>query len=128
MHASIFIAKLLGPIFLVVAVAILVNRERFQIILQEFIRSPAWLYWAGFVGLLAGMAMVLTHNIWVPDWRLIITLIGWVTVVRALISIFRPQWIVTAGTVILEHRGAFVGAAVFNLIIGLVLSYFGYAA
>ncbi|MGA2817062.1 MAG: hypothetical protein ABSE67_12330 [Xanthobacteraceae bacterium] len=96
--------------------------------LSEFIRGATWLYLAGFIGLLTGMALVLTHNVWAPDWRLIITLIGWVTIVRALISIFQSQWIVAAGTAILEHRGAFVGAAVFNLIIGLVLSYFGYAA
>jgi len=33
-----------------------------------------------------------------------------------------------AGAAILDHRGVFLGAAVMNLIIGLVLSYFGYAA
>jgi hypothetical protein len=128
MQASIFIARLLGAMFVVVGVALLVKPRMFRTILSEFIRGATWLYLAGFIGLLAGMALVLTHNVWAPDWRLIITLIGWVTIVRALISIFQPQWIVAAGTAILEHRGAFVGAAVFNLIIGLVLSYFGYAA
>jgi uncharacterized membrane protein len=121
MQASIFIARLLGAMFVVVGVALLVKPRMFRTILSEFIRGATWLYLAGFIGLLAGMALVLTHNVWAPDWRLIITLIGWVTIVRALISIFQPQWIVAAGTAILEHRGAFVGAAVFNLIIGLVL-------
>lgn len=128
MQASIFIARLLGPMFVVVGVAILLHRQRFQTILQEFVHSATWLYFAGFIGLLAGLALLLTHNIWVLDWRVLITLIGWITLVRALITIFQPRWIVAAGSAILGHFGIFVGAAVLNLIIGLVLSYCGYAA
>jgi len=126
--ASIFLAQLLGPMFVVLGVALLSKRQMFQTILQGFIGSATLLYLAGFFGLLAGIALVLTHNIWVADWRVIITLIGWVTLVRALISIFQPQWIVAAGTAVLKQHGVFVGAAVLNLIIGLILSYFGYAA
>ena len=128
MQASIFIARLLGPMFIVLAIALLVKPQMFRSMLPEFIGSPTWLYLAGFLGLLAGMALVLTHNIWTLDWRLIITLIGWFTLVRALITIFQPQWIVAAGHAILAYRGVFLGAAVANLIVGLVLSYFGYSA
>jgi len=128
MSASIFLAQLLGPMFVVLGIALLSKPQMFQTVLQGFIGSATLLYLAGFFGLLGGMALVLTHNVWVADWRLIITLIGWVTLVRALISIFQAQWIVAAGTAILKQRGIFFGAAVLNLIVGLILSYFGYAA
>jgi len=128
MPASIFIAELLGPVFIVGGIALLFKEKMFREILQEFIRSQALLYLAGFFGLLGGLALVLTHNVWVRDWRLIITLIGWLTIVRALVTIFRPQEIVAIGSKILEHRGYFFGAAVINLSIGLALSYFGYLA
>jgi uncharacterized membrane protein len=128
MQASVFIAQLLGPMFVVAGVAFLVKPQMIRTILPEFIRSPTWLYLAGFLGLLVGMALVLTHRVWALDWRLIITVIGWLTLVRALITIFQPQWIVAAGNAMLAHRGIFVGSAVTELIIGLVLSYFGYAS
>jgi hypothetical protein len=128
MQASMFLAQLLAPMFVVLGVALLVKRQMFEKILAEFIGSPTMLYLAGFFGLLGGMALVLTHNVWVLDWRLILTLLSWLTIVRALITIFKPQWIVTAGTAILAHRGFFVGAAVTNLIVGVVLGYFGYAS
>lgn len=128
MQASIFIAQLLGPMFVVVGVALLFKPTMFRTMLPEFIKSPVWLYFAGFCGLLAGLALVLTHNVWTADWRLIITLIGWFTLIRALISIFQPQWIVEAGTAIMQNRGIFTGAAVLNLLIGMVLTYFGYTA
>ena len=128
MQASIFIAQLLGPVFIVVGLALLFRPEMFRAVLPEFIRSPVWLYLAGFLGLLAGLALVLTHEVWTADWRLLITLIGWITLLRALISIFRPQWVAAAGTAILERRGVFVGVGVLNLLVGLVLTYFGYTA
>jgi len=127
MTASIFLARLLRPMFVVIGAGLLFKPIRFRAILQEFIGSVTWLYWAGFIGLLSGLALVLTHNIWVPDWRLIITVIGWVTLVRALVTIFQPEWIVALGSAIVARHGYFVGAAAVNLITGLILSYFGYA-
>jgi uncharacterized membrane protein len=128
MPTSIFIAKLLGPVFVIVGVALPLRAQAFRTILQEFIRSPSLLYFAGFFGLLGGLALVLTHNVWVLNWRLIITLIGWVTIVRAVVTILRPQIIVTIGSKLLRRRDIFFGAAALNVVIGLVLSYFGYFA
>ena len=127
MQASIFIARLLGPLIVVVAIALFAKPAMFRAMLQEFIGSPIWLYFAGFAGFLAGMALILTHNVWAADCRVIITLLGWFSVIRGLISILQPQWIAAAGRAILGHREIFFGAAVVNLVVGLVLSYFGYS-
>jgi len=126
MTASLFIARLLGPLFILVGIALPLKTERFRVILQELVRSPALLYLAGFFGFLGGLALVLTNNVWTFDWRLIITLIGWLTIVRAVVTIFWPQQIVAVGSAILDHRAAFVAAAAVDLLIGLVLSYVGY--
>ena len=128
MVASLFLARLLGPMFVVVAVALFFRPAMFRTILRDLIDSPLWLYFAGFLGLLAGMALIVTHNVWTADWRAVITLVGWSSLIRALISIFQPQWIVAAGTAILRRSEIFVAAAIVDLIIGLVLSYYGYAA
>ncbi len=126
MAASIFIAKLLGPVFVIFEIALLVKAQMFRAILKEFIRNSAFIYMAGFFGLLGGMALVVTHNVWVLGWPLIITLIGWMTLVRAVITIFQPQWIVVTGRRILKRPDIFRGAGMANLIIGLVLTYNGY--
>lgn len=128
MPASIFIARLLGPIFVVVGVAILLKPRAFQALLREFTASPVLIYLAGFLGLLGGLALVLTHNFWVLDWRLIITLIGWITMVRALVTIFHPRQIALIGSNLVKNTGVFLGAALIDIALGIVLSYFGYAA
>jgi hypothetical protein len=128
MPISLFIAKLLGPMFLVLGVALLTRPEAFRALLREFIASGVLLYMAGFFGLLGGLALLLTHNVWTLDWRLLITLIGWTTLIRALATIFSPQWIASAGAWLIEHKGAFPVSAALDLIVGAILTYFGYFA
>jgi hypothetical protein len=126
MQTSIFIARLLGPMFALVGIALLSKPAAFRVLLKEFIESHVLMYLAGFLGLVAGLALVLTHNVWLLDWRLIITLIGWATIVRAVVTIFQPQLIVSLGLRTIKNQGMFFGAAMIDLIIGLILSYFGY--
>ena len=41
--------------------------------------------------MLAGMALVLTHNVWTADWPLLITLLGWLGVIGGAVRIIVPQ-------------------------------------
>jgi uncharacterized membrane protein len=118
----------LGPIFVLVGIAVLSKPKAFRALLKEFLGSPALIYLAGVLGMLGGWTLVLTHNVWVLDWRLLVTLIGWFSVVRAVVTIFRPDRIVSLGSKAIENRGFFFGAAVIDLATGLILSYFGYFA
>ena len=128
MVASVFIARLLGPVFALIGIALLLRAETYRAIVRDFLRSPALQYLAGFLGLFAGSAIVLTHNVWAFDWRVVITLIGWVTIVRAAVTVLWPEWIVPVGNVVLEHRAALLAGGAINFLIGIVLSYFGYFA
>jgi hypothetical protein len=128
MQTSLFVAKLLGPVFLVVGAALLSRPEAFRALLREFVASGVLMYLAGFLGLLGGLALLIVHNVWALDWRLVITLIGWASLVRALVTIFRPQAIVSIADRLIEYKGAFRAAAVIDLVIGAALSYFGYWA
>jgi len=127
MQTSVFLARLLGPIFALVGVALLFKAKAFRALLQGFIESPVLIYLAGFLGLLGGLALVLAHNVWALDWPLIITLLGWATLVRAVVTIFLPEQIISIGAKLLKHRATFPIAGAIDLAIGLVLSYFGYS-
>ena len=94
--------------------------------MQGFVRSPAWIYLAGFTGLRAGLALVLTNDVRTPDWRVIIPLIGWTTIARGLVPIYVPLYLEASGSWILERLRLLLVAAALNLAIGLVLSDFGY--
>jgi len=126
MQNSIFIARLAGPVLAWVGLAILLRPQAFRGMVQSFMASPATLYLTGFLALVGSVALVLVHNLWSPDWRVIITVLGWVGVVKGAVIIVRPQSILSLGGVFLARRGAVLVTAAANFIIGLILSYFGY--
>jgi hypothetical protein len=126
MHNSIFIARLAGPVLALVGLAILLRPQAFRAVLQSFMASPATLYLTGFLALIGSVALVLVHNLWVLDWRIIITVLGWVGVVKGAVIIVQPQSILSLGRVFAARRDAVLVTAAANFIIGLILSYFGY--
>lgn len=127
MDTSIFLARLLGPIFLVVGVAMLAQPGSFQAMLREFIESRLMMYLAAVLGLLGSWTLVLVHNVWVTDWRVIVTLMGWLGIMRAIVTIYRPAWIVAAGRALLRYAPSFRIAGLIDLALGLVLTAGGFA-
>ena len=127
MQTSIFLAKLLGPILLVVGGALLVNRKDLDALAQELLRSRLLLFLFGLIDLAIGLAIVLTHNVWVADWRLIITLLGWLLIVRGAIRMLVPDQIKAFGVKLLKNANVVTGGLAVPVVLGLVLSYFGYA-
>jgi hypothetical protein len=126
MQTSIFLAKLIGPILLVAGIAMLVNRKEFDALAQEFLRGRALLVLFGFIDLAVGLAILLTHNVWIADWRLIITLLGWLLFVRGLVRIFLPDQVKAFATKFLRNANAMTTSLAVTAALGLVLSYFGY--
>jgi hypothetical protein len=123
---SHFLAKLIGPIALVAAIGLLVNRAAYRAIAQEFLRSPALVYLSGLVTMTAGVAVVLSHNLWVADWRVLITIFGWLAAIGGAARIAFPQQIRTFGERMLDKPAAMtVGGAVW-LLLGALLCIFGY--
>lgn len=91
MDTSLFLAKLIGPIFVIVGIGLLLNRNRYRAVVDEVMASRTLLYLFGAIALTGGLAIVLTHNVWVWDWPVIITIVGWLMVVRGTLRIVIPQ-------------------------------------
>src|ERR1700681_1263899 len=94
-QTSIFLAKVLGPLLLVVGGALLVNRKDLDALAQELLRSRLLLFLFGLIDLAIGLAIVLTHNVWVADWRVIITLLRLLLMVRGAIRMLIPDHVKT---------------------------------
>lgn len=126
MQASIFLAKLIGPFALIVGLSTLVNARAMRGIVEEFLRSPALIFLSGIITLPAGIAIALTHNVWVANWPVIITIIGWLGIVGGAIRLLAPQRAAAFGKALYAHPAAGVIGTAFWVAIGAVLTFFGY--
>jgi hypothetical protein len=126
MQASIFLARLLGPILLLPGIGLFVNQRAFRTMGTEVIGSVTWVYLLGLIDFAAGLAILLVHNVWVADWRVLITLIGWLLLIRGLVRVLLTE------TAMSYAKDKFRGQSIYHIsgavlvILGLVLCYFGY--
>ncbi len=129
MQTSIFLAKLMGPVMIIMAAAILFNRDHFKKAIEEGMNSPISLLIAGLLTLVTGLAIVNTHNIWTSDWRVIITVLGWLSIVGGIIRIAMPTLVKEMGEKAVKswYQYHILPAALFGLL-GLILAYQGYLA
>jgi hypothetical protein len=128
MMASIFLARLLGPLFLIVGASILFNPKVFHDIAAEVVRSATLVYLFGFIDFAAGLAIVLSHNVWLMGWPVLITLIGWLLLIRGTVRVLIPETVMGYAAKVLGNKRLIPVAGVVTGIIGLVLCYFGYLA
>lgn len=126
MQTSIFLARLIGPVMALVGISLLMNETAFRKMAMEFLRSPALIFLSGMILMPAGLAVVLNHNVWVLNWPLIITLLGWIAVISGALRVFAPDRALKIGKKAIASKEITTAAATFWLVIGAVLCYFGF--
>jgi hypothetical protein len=130
MTTSRYLARLMGPVMLTIGVGMvfgmLLEGDAYSSLMKEFIASRALIFITGALGLIAGLAIVNAHNLWVPDWRVIVTILGWLAILRGIMNLVFPVTVQTLGDrMIASHAGVLAGAAV-TIVIGVILSVMGY--
>jgi hypothetical protein len=127
MQTSIFLARLIGTPLLIIGAAVLLNQAWYRTMIREVIASKISFYVAAALGLIVGLAIVLAHNVWTLNWRVLITLFGWVNLLRGVVTVLFPaQAMEFAGRHIggSKHVPLIPGAVA--VILGLILCFFGY--
>ncbi|MBX3493058.1 MAG: hypothetical protein KF899_08865 [Parvibaculum sp.] len=128
MRTSVFLAQLLGPTLLVMGIGMLVNREAYRLMGQEFIASRALIYIAGLLAFVPGLAIVLTHNVWVAGWPVIVTVFGWIALLGGIFRLLFPQEVTRLGTRMLANPASVTVGGAGTIVLGSILSFFGYFA
>jgi len=126
MSNSVFLARLIGPVMLVVGLSVFVHQREFREMSAEFLASRALLFLSGFILMPAGLAIVLMHNVWTPDWRSLITILGWLMTIGGVLHLLAPQFLLQAGQAFLrEPRATQIAGAVW-VALGLLFCALGY--
>jgi hypothetical protein len=126
MQLSTFLARLIGPIAVAMGLGLLANDAAYDSLAFEFLRSNALIFLAGMLSMAAGLAIVLNHNVWARDWRVIITVLGWLLVIGGAFRIVVPQLVSRIGFVMMDWPGMGPISGVLVLALGVVLCIFGY--
>lgn len=128
MDTSMFLARLLGPMLVVLAVGLVACQDSWRAMAKEFLVSRPLLFLSGFLTLLGGLAIVNTHNVWEAGWPVIITIFGWLAVIGGAARMLFPQTVIGMGERMLNSKTYLTVGGIVEGLIGLWLCYVGYIA
>jgi hypothetical protein len=91
MDVSIFFARLWGSYFMIFGLLFIVTNQLGKTI--EMTDDKPFVISTGYITLLMGLVTVILHNVWVYDWRIVLTVLGWSTVIKGIMKIGFPETI-----------------------------------
>jgi hypothetical protein len=126
MPPAILIARLIGPVFAIIGAGIVVNPSFYLNVAVEAVQVPSLLYLYGVLLLTVGVAMLNFHREWTRDWRVIVTILGWLFMIGGVVRVLTPGMIQRLALVmpITPFAVTLIGVAV--LVVGIYLTFEAY--
>ncbi|MEK7640521.1 MAG: hypothetical protein AAB389_00795 [Patescibacteria group bacterium] len=127
METSIFLAKVIGLVAVIASLAMLLRYRKMIEMEIEVTKIPGLMFFAGFMLVILGALMVVSHNIWVADWRIAITILSWSMLLKGTARMFFPE----AVKYMIEKKRTvrwFIVGEIVVFLVGLFLMYQGFIA
>lgn len=119
-------ARILGPYLVVVTVIALVRASDVRAVLSEFGASPVWAWVSGAFVLLFGLVIVALHTRYDSAPAIMVSLIGWLTVLKGALLLAVPNDYVSAGNSLENSGGWWEAVMVVAAVTGIYLCYVGW--
>jgi hypothetical protein len=126
---TIFLGKLLGLYCIIVALALMAHKQSAVAAVNALIRNPPLLLLVEVLGLAAGLAVVLGHNVWSGGaLPVAITLLGWLMAIRGAVLLALPQDAVMKLFEALRYEKVFYVYMAVTLVLGVFLAIAAFGA
>ena len=122
--AQIFQIFSLG--YLSIGIGILINPDFYKKLFEGFVENATILYIGGVMALVIGYLIVAFHNTWTADLSVIITVIGWIALLKGILILIQPKIMIQITKALLKHEKFLKIESILIIVIGLALSYLGF--
>src|ERR1700733_14518470 len=126
---TVFLSRLIGLVALIIAVPMVIDKQAMRASFGLVVEDRGLLLVLGMASVVAGAAIVLLHNVWRKGlWPLIVTLCGWLLLLRGVLILFLPPDVITSLVGTLHVNEYFYAYTALPLIIGAYLCLRGFTA
>jgi hypothetical protein len=89
--ATLLAARILGPFLLAAGILLISQRDRMLSVVAALFQDDHLMVVAAFLSLAIGLTIVTLHDRWGGFTQVVISLLGWVTLVRGALLLFLPN-------------------------------------
>jgi hypothetical protein len=126
-QATIYLAKLLGLFLLIMGISMVVQQENTLHLWFALVNNLALVYVVGLFTVAAGLAMVLSHNIWRGGaLPIVVTLLCWITLLKGITALVLPIELARASFAALEYDRLLYVYIVIWFVLGIYLTVAGF--
>lgn len=123
---SFVLAQIFGLYFFTLGLVFLLNPERFQNIFKQVRNDPNFLFLGGIIAVLIGAVIVSVHNIWILAWPVLITILGWWSLIKGFLILSYPKFLDSFAFLEGKSPLFYRGLALLYVLLGLFLLYNGF--
>ncbi len=125
-----YLAKLIGLYCILVALAMVTHKQATVEMVSALVHNPTAMFLGGLMTLVAGLAIVLGHNVWSGGaLPVVVTLVGWLTLAKGvMILLLSPEQQPVFFLGELHYAKLFYVYTAFSFLIGVYLTYAGTAS
>ncbi len=122
---TILIAKFVGPVILAVGVGIFLSRNYYIKVYRNLESETLAVLMGGISILVAGIAIVLNHNMWDSFAAGLVSFLGWMSILKGVLLIVMPKTVDMFGDMVANSK-FFSVAAVLATVCGVYVTYIAY--
>jgi hypothetical protein len=126
MALTILLAKVVGIVLVMLGAAILIRRQYFLSVFAAYVEERLVRTTMSMIELLAGILLVVAHNVWSPLPAALITIIGWMAVLEATIYLFLSDRWVASFIATFNTSAWYVFGGLLAIVVGIYLAGFGF--
>ncbi|MFV8226470.1 hypothetical protein [Christiangramia aquimixticola] len=125
METSILVAKILSALYLSFFLGLLFSGDHYKKELPKLVVNSAYLILAGFMAVVFGVLILEFHNNWNMNWTVVITIFGWLALIKGVLLIAIPKAFSNFNSNILRKENHIL-LLIILLSMGLFFGYFGF--
>jgi hypothetical protein len=125
MNIANTLAVLMGSALVIMGIT-LFNKSYFNAVMTDLANSKGLLWVTGFITFVMGMVIVALYNVWSADWRVLVTLLGWLTVIKGAVIMLLPSSMMLLYRKYLSNH-LLTYSGIYALVLGGLLLFLGLA-
>jgi uncharacterized membrane protein len=126
MEISQLLARIIGPYMMVAGIALIINRGNMKKMFDEYQHNNMLTFSIGALVLLLGLLLLQFHNLWTADWRVLVTIIAWITTIKGVAAMIFPDALMKIAELYKDNDGLLNIQAGIAVLFGAFMSYMGY--
>lgn len=119
------VARIIAIYYLAVGIRMFTGGLHLDKMLKEFEDSSALSLVTGVIMIVLGVMLVQYHNLWVMDWTVLVTIVGWAMLIKGILYVLHPRFLFSWGRKFVKTHNSW---GIIIIALGLLMGYFGFLA